>query len=350
MVRDLLRRAESDGTNVVLYGAGNYGRAALYNIKNIYHKINIKYFIDDDLDKINKDVDGVGVITLDNAVNILGNDIIIVISNYYITSTLKKIQKAGIDLSRVFFANEFLIKPVEISLIKENKENILKAYSFLEDYESKLIYKTMIECHFTYNIDVLSRTCHEKQYFPEDIFQLQEDEVFVDAGAFVGDTIDIFIQSTNNNFRYIYAFEPDNHNFCELTKNYGEQENIKLFNMGLYSEDKIVPFSACGDSSSSIESTGQQKIKVCSFDHLSVPDNKVSFIKMDIEGSELNALYGMAETIHRYTPKLAICIYHKFQDIWEILLFIKQLNSNYKFYIRNYTTYLDEIVLYAIVK
>lgn len=89
-------------------------------------------------------------------------------------------------------------------------------------------------------------------------------------------------------------------------------------------------------------------IKVCGFDRLDVPDRKVSFVKMDIEGSELNALRGMAETISRYRPALAICIYHKFEDLWEIPLFIHQLVPQYQLYIRNYTTYLDEIVLYAV--
>ncbi len=70
---------------------------------------------------------------------------------------------------------------------------------------------------------------------------------------------------------------------------------------------------------------------------------------MDIEGAELNALYGMEQTIKRCKPKLAICIYHKFEDLWELPLYIRKLVPEYKLYIRNYTTYLDEIVLYAVL-
>ena len=90
-------------------------------------------------------------------------------------------------------------------------------------------------------------------------------------------------------------------------------------------------------------------IKVCSFDNLDVPDRNVSFVKMDIEGSERKALEGMKNTILKYKPKLAICVYHKFEDLWELPLYIKKLVPEYKLYIRNYTTYLDEIVLYATI-
>ena len=70
---------------------------------------------------------------------------------------------------------------------------------------------------------------------------------------------------------------------------------------------------------------------------------------MDIEGSELKALEGMKQTIKKYKPKLAICIYHKFEDLWELPLYIKKLVPEYQLYIRNYTSYLDEIVLYAAI-
>lgn len=347
MVKDMLKLAGSDGTNVVLYGAGKYGRIALCNIRLKYPEIKIKYFIDDDLNKNNEVIDGVSVITLDKAVGILGNDMVIFISNYYVTSIIQKIGKAGIDLSNVFFTNELLVEPVESSFIRKNKEDIWNVYNLLEDYESKFIYKTMIESHFTYNFDALNRTCQGEQYFPEDIFKLHEDEVFIDAGAYIGDTIDAFKKNTNNKFKYIYAFEPHKQLFNGLITKYMGDGNIKLFNKGLYKENGRVPFFERGGSSA-IEMEGKEEIEVCSFDQLTVPDKKVSFIKMDIEGSELNALYGMSETIRIYTPKLAICIYHKFQDMWEIPLFIKQLNPGYKLYIRNYTTYMGEVVLYAV--
>lgn len=349
MNKDILKRIELDKTDVVLYGAGKYGRIALHNIKMRYPQINIRYFVDDDLKRNNRNIEDVRVVSLDQAVDALGRNIMVIISNYYLNSTLCKIEKTGIDLSRVFFSNELLIEYIDASYIGMNRERISQVYDFLEDYESKIIYKTMIECRINYNIDVLSRTCHGVQYFPEDIFQLGDKEVFIDGGAFDGDTIDAFRKAVNDKFEYIYAFEPDIQNFSKLAQNH-KKENIKLFNIGLYNENKNICFSASKGGSSAIEENGEDEIRICAFDQLQVPNKNVSFIKMDIEGSELSALHGMKNTICKNSPKLAICIYHKFEDLWEIPLFIKQIDPKYKLYIRNYTTYLDEVVLYAKVE
>lgn len=331
--------------DILLYGAGKYGRIALKNLNN--SKIKVKYFVDDDLKRNNTDIEGIPVISFEKAISEC-QDSFIVISNYYIKETVEKIERAGIDLSKVFFSNELLIESVEKTYLHEKRNELSKVYNFLGDYESKIIYKTIVESRLTHNIDVLSRTCSNNQYFPIDIIQLNENEIFVDGGAFDGDTIRNFLNITQGKYKYIYAFEPDYQNYTKLYTN-TSSENIKLFNMGLYNEDTTVTFSSGKGGSSTISGEGRDKINVCSFDKLNLIDKKVSFIKMDIEGSELAALQGMKETICKNKPKLAICIYHKFEDLWEIPLYIKMLVPEYKFYIRNYTTYLDEIVLYAIL-
>lgn len=80
------------------------------------------------------------------------------------------------------------------------------------------------------------------------------------------------------------------------------------------------------------------------------PGDRVTTIKMDIEGSELEALKGARETIRRDKPKLAICIYHKTEDLWEIPLYIKSLIPEYRFYIRHHgPSGLYDSVLYAVM-
>ena len=273
---------------------------------------------------------------------------VIIVSNYYVTETFRKLEKAGVRLSNVFFSNEVLIEPVDQRYIREKREELAEVYDFLEDYESKLIYKTMVESRFTFNIDILSRTCRNAQYFPTDIFCFTENEIFVDGGAYDGDTIDNFQQIVQGKFQYIYAFEPDRQNYTNLVANH-QDKRICLFNLGLYNQDKSISFLSGKGGSSKVQANGKDVIKVCSFDNLDVPDRNVSFVKMDIEGSERKALEGMKNTILKYKPKLAICVYHKFEDLWEIPFFIKQLVPEYKIYIRNHTTYLDEIVLYATI-
>jgi len=92
---------------------------------------------------------------------------------------------------------------------------------------------------------------------------------------------------------------------------------------------------------------GSIKIKTVKLDDI-LNGEKATFIKMDIEGAELNALKGSKDTIMKYRPKLAICLYHKPEDIWEIPAYIIQLRNDYKFYIRHYNLWGSGSILYAI--
>jgi FkbM family methyltransferase len=75
---------------------------------------------------------------------------------------------------------------------------------------------------------------------------------------------------------------------------------------------------------------------------------RVNFIKMDIEGSELSALRGAEKTLRKFRPKLAISIYHKLPDFWEIARYLDSLDLNYRFYIRHFTIHAEETVLFAV--
>lgn len=345
---DVQREIERLGINkVALYGAGKYGRNALQNIKKHFPQLEIICFIDDNKIRNDKDVEGIRVVSLKEIIR-EERDFIILITNYYVSSVLKRIETERFDLNKVFFSGQLLIEDIEDVCLDENKNNLQQAYNSLEDYLSKMIFENMVMARFNKNIDLLGRTCEKNQYFPEDILQLGEEEVFVDGGAFDGDTIEAFLEHTESKFKYIYAFEPDKTNFSRLLERQ-YQENVKIYNAGLFCETTELNFSSNKGGSSKIEDGGIDKVHVIKLDDLVLPEKEITFVKMDIEGSELMALQGMKEMIQRCKPKLAICIYHKFEDLWEIPLYIKELVPEYKLYIRNYTTYLDEIVLYAII-
>ena len=75
--------------------------------------------------------------------------------------------------------------------------------------------------------------------------------------------------------------------------------------------------------------------------------SKVNFIKMDIEGAELAALHGAEITLRQFRPKLAICVYHQLEDFWTIPQFLDGLDLGYRFYLRHFTAYGEETVLFA---
>ncbi|MDR2729212.1 MAG: FkbM family methyltransferase [Chitinispirillales bacterium] len=193
----------------------------------------------------------------------------------------------------------------------------------------------------------------KEQYFVADIIKPKNNEVFIDAGGFDGDTILCFADFVKNSgYKRIYSFEPDPE-YYEKAKSTIENyhlQNVLLFNKGLWNKSETLNFDLPGVAGSSIVSEGGKiKIEAVALDDVVDKSDKVTFIKMDIEGAELNALHGSKEIIKRDKPRLAICVYHKPKDILYLASYILELNPEYKFYLRHHSPIsLFETVLYAI--
>lgn len=183
------------------------------------------------------------------------------------------------------------------------------------------------------------------QYFDTDFISYEEEEVFVDAGCYhLEDTLRL--QTCCKRLKKAYAFEPDpaNYRYC-LEKVQTEMlSHIEVFPFGTWSERRTLSFSAKGNTSSKVCSSGEP-ITVVPIDDLVQTGERVTFIKMDVEGAELESLKGAEKTICRDRPKLAVCIYHKREDMVEIPLFIKKLVPDYKLYVRMHANDGNETVL-----
>ena len=187
------------------------------------------------------------------------------------------------------------------------------------------------------------------QYFSDNIISFKENETFVDCGVFDGETIKEFISRNNNSFDHIYGFEPDKNNYENSINNLRSisPNKLKIFNLGSWYNNDILKFNSISERVSEIDPNGSVEIKVDSIDNL-ICDNKVSFIKMDVEGAELNSLRGAEKIIKLNKPKLAICLYHKPEDIFDITYYINSFKLNYKYYIRLHTRFSQELVLYCV--
>ncbi len=197
--------------------------------------------------------------------------------------------------------------------------------------------------------DCLYDVWRRDQYFPEGIIQLSENEVFVDGGAYTGDTLLAFIRKAGNKYSKCYAFEPEPLNAAKLRALAGRQafHDVSVAVKGLWSKAEKLSFTTSeGTTGSAISGAGSMTIEVDSIDNMA-PD--ATFIKLDVEGAELEALKGAAGTIARNRPKLAVCLYHKPGDLFEIPLFIKSLAPEYRFYLRQHQPVSCELVLYAVI-
>ena len=229
---------------------------------------------------------------------------------------------------------------------------IVTLYNILIDEKSKEVYKAVLKFKltedYTYLINVKDDV--KKQYFDE-VVKFSDEEVFVDCGGYTGDTIEAFLKAVDNKFKHIYSFEPDERNFKILTKyveGLEKKDKIKVINAGVYYKSSVFYLQGEEMAIACTNEATDRKVEVCAIDD--VVKFAPTYIKMDIETFETYALLGAMESIVKYKPKLAISIYHKFDDLWNIPLLLKQWVSEYDLYIRHYECYQAETVVYAIPK
>ncbi len=231
----------------------------------------------------------------------------------------------------------------------KNKHILDKLRNDFCDEESRIQFDEFINQKRTgiYRKSAYSR---KPQYFDNDIIPFSQNEVFVDCGAYNGDTVLAFIENLKANnitgYNKIYAFEADKKNFAKLCANVKSLKNIEVIPMGVYDDAKTLFFGNEGTTAARISDRGTS-IETTKIDE-AVKNDNVTFIKMDIEGSELKALKGAENIIKRCRPKLAICVYHKSEDLITIPQYIQSLNPNYKLYFRNYEEQAVESVIYAV--
>lgn len=185
-----------------------------------------------------------------------------------------------------------------------------------------------------------------QQYFD---FPIQEGGTFVDAGCFDCGTDLRFIEVSGGRYEKIIAFEPDRLNMANCRKIAEENKirNIELIPAGLWDREEILYFSESGQIDSHLDNQNGVPTRMVALDQITKQEH-VTFIKMDVEGAELKALHGARRTIVENKPLLAICVYHKPEDVVEIAEFIKSIVPEYKLYLRHYGSLTYETVLYAV--
>lgn len=231
-----------------------------------------------------------------------------------------------------------------------HKNDFDQVESMLDDDFSRRTLQTVIRFRLSPNIKILLPIINLAQYFPRPIMRKAENEVFIDAGGYIGDTI-IALASFwgKNSWKKVYAWEPDDNNRSRLIKNielFGFK-NVEVIPWGLWSEKTELSFKMMNNMDSKVSDAGTVRIQVDTIDNLCF-EEKVTFIKIDIEGSEMQALRGAKNVICRDKPRLAVSIYHKPEDYYEIPLYIKKLVPEYRLYIRHHKLNKNDTVCYAV--
>lgn len=183
------------------------------------------------------------------------------------------------------------------------------------------------------------------QYFPPEI-PLSPSEILVDCGAYDGDTIAQFRQATRNAFDRIIAFEPDPVNLESLYKAASSDGRVSIQPYAVGARSETIRFTVAGQASR-VSQDGDCEVQVTTLDE-ALGDEAPTYIKFDIEGSELDALEGGRETICRHRPKLAVCVYHVPDHLWRIPMKLHELLPDSKLTLRTYNADGFECVCYCI--
>ena len=240
--------------------------------------------------------------------------------------------------------------PFNSKVIFDNLEAINKTYSLFSDEDSKLVYLNVLMYRITLETDYILRAYSKLPEYFIPGFCSNVNEIYVDCGAYDGDS---FISCCQNNVppRKAYLFEPDHENVRKLKDKVFQFPNseIHVIDKGVYCKTGKLFFTQGMQTSSYLSEVmidGSEEIDVTSIDD--AVSDEVTFIKMDIEGSEQDALLGAQEHIRKTYPKLAICIYHRIEDLWEIPLMIQKLFPEYShFELHHHSTVFTDTVLYV---
>jgi FkbM family methyltransferase len=248
---------------------------------------------------------------------------------------------SGLSLKNVFYMEQFKGE------FEKNRSKYEWLYQELFDEESRLVFERLINFRLSYDINFLDKftDAQDRQYF-EPFLELKDGEIFVDVGSYDGYTSLEFIKRCPG-YSKIDIFEPEPSNMINVRRSLGSYNNIYYHPFGVSSEDKAVQFISNG-SASSLSDMGNVTIDLRRIDDML--QDGYSFLKMDIEGGELDALRGAAATIAKFNPKIAISVYHKVDDLWKIPTTILSYNKNYNIFLRHYTEGLAETVMFFIPK
>ena len=286
---------------------------------------------------------------------------------YYDSLSLNKNMRFDFDTSKMFHeCNTY-------RQIEANKDKIAFVRSILSDEKSVSVYDAIID-KVKYNVSYYTEISDDafNPYFDQDFFTFSDRETFVDGGAHYGESTIQFAQSIEmEKLVHSIAFEPDAQNFAKCAANFakylGEPENANhengslycdkytLFKLGLWNENTILRYARIGQNGEGTRfvndnvQLGYDMVASNKLDNIIDTSIKVTYIKLDVEGAEYQALSGAKQVILRNKPKLAVCGYHRVEDVWSLPLLIHSILPEYKIYIRQHSRAANERIFYACV-
>lgn len=357
-LEDVLRTRNN---RVVLFGSGNLGKRAVRALRGI--GIAPLAFSDNNPDRWGTKIDGLDVLPPIEAAAHFGKNstFLVTIWNefHWFQETTRQLSGYGCDLIAPYvllhwrFSEDFL--PCLLNdlphKLYQDRQSVLAAEAIWSDCESSAIFDANIRFRALGDLDKFPGRPIQNTYFPPDILLLSDSDRFLDCGATSGEMAQDLIRKRGDRFDLLYALEADNISFPKLETYRASlpeplQAKLRLLNFAVGATREVVHFAHSGQTGSKISAEGLP-VDCFTIDEL-FAETRLTFIKMDIEGAEYDALRGAAKVIQRDQPVLAICVYHTQNDIWRIPLLVRGMVPEYSFFLRSYEGDGFQTVMYAV--
>lgn len=351
---DLLGWGPKEAQGAILFGAGGAGRFFLSFMRAA--GVEPYAFVDNLKSLWGSFIEGVQVLPPTELTKVKERKVILCTA-FCLREQIAQCRQIGVQSFTPYF--NFCRKPFpfvvatdeEAELILSSPD-VLKGYSIWSDDVSRKIYKGTLAFRLTQDIhDMPSYT--KGEYFLPEFFQKSDYIRFVDGGAFNGDTLKELIKFTGSEIEFYHGFEPDPSNFLALENTKTSlaeslHRRVHLHPLAMGASSGAVYFQSWGNACSAIGLDGPLCVAMDSLDSVLDETENPSFIKLDVEGAEPEALAGMEKTIRRCRPAMAVCVYHKVDHLWTLPLWIANLNLGYRLFLRKHSESYSETVCYAV--
>ena len=335
---------------IVLFGGGFSGVKILNWLRQ--NNIEPRAFCDNNPQKQGHSIAGLQILSFTQLVDNY-KDAYIVISCDAYKEIMNQLMNEGFRADKICFIDPRWIAQPEGAgeYIEKHMYDFEETYNMLADQKSKDVYIALLNYKITHDLEYIRQIADENMYFDKELIHLAFNEVFLDVGAYTGDTLSEFVEACKGQYEKVICLEPNSENMEMLRKVVAEKQidRVDTYLLGASDKKQVLTFNVASNVAARVSKDGTEQVECDTIDNICLGKYEhIDMIKMDIEGSEYYALTGAQGVIKRDHPKLAICVYHKPDDFFILPRLIKKLYPEYKLYFRQYELSAEETVCYAI--